>query len=219
MNVVPAAEYSFLFVQAQASNSVYSITYVWCPVLFIVGILLSSLVLVFFGQTNDSYKRFIVLLVMIFAGSIVLSIIAFMTASANFYGFSALLQALMCGALKLYLFEFMTEITFPVSPCFALAILNSFSGLVSLVLSMLANDLVISDPLNKSFVFIVQIICLITCGISLYYFATFPYKLNRTDYDLARRSTMVTTYMRPSGKPQQPNSNDDFNATSINRLI
>lgn len=59
------------------------------------------------------------------------------------------------GALKLLIYEFITEIVFPVSPCFGLAILHALSGLLSLFVSMLANDILLKDPLNKGYVFLV----------------------------------------------------------------
>ena len=203
--------------------------YVVSPILFIVGVLIGSVVIVFFKQTNDSYKRFSVLLIMLFATSIVLGIMAFMNASATFFGFSSVIQSLICGCLKLFIFEFMTEIVFPVSPVLGLGILNAVSGILSLFVSMLADDTVKKDPLNRSFVYVVQLVCLIFCVVCLYYFATSPYKLNRTDFDFNRRATMINpmakmmdkhaTREEPLKKTVPVNTAGEFNATSINRLI
>ena len=147
------------------------------------------------------------LLIIIFAGSLGLNMFAFMTKSPFLYIMASLAQAGVCGALKLYLFEFMTEIIFPVSPVFALAILNSLSGLLSLLVQMFSDDVIYKNPNDTGFQYLIQILCLAICGISLFVFATQPYKLNRTDYDMCRRSTMVTSYMKAG--PRKSASNDE----------
>lgn len=121
------------------------------------------------------------------------------------------------------MYEFMTEIIFPVSPCFALAILNSLSGLASLFITMFSDDIVYNDPLNESFPKFVKLISLGLCVVSLYFFYTAPYKLNRSDYDFNRRSTMVTVYMRKGKKPNYStttiNGDQESNADAINKLL
>lgn len=159
------------------------------------------------------------MLILIFIGSIVLGLLSFMSSSAFLFGVSVILQSLMSGALHLYMYEFMTEIIFPVSPCFALAILNSLSGLASLFITMFSDDIVYNDPLNTVFPKIVKLISLSLCIISLYFFYTAPYKLNRSDYDFNRRSTMVTIYMskNKNKKPSATSINDqESNADAIN---
>lgn len=44
------------------------------------------------------------------------------------------------------------------------------------------------------------------CGVALWIFSTKPYKLNRTDYDTCRRSTMITSY---SKGPKKGGFSDD----------
>lgn len=101
--------------------------------MFLCGLIVSAVILFIFQQTNVAYKSYMMLLILIFAGSLGLNMFAFMTKSPALYIMASLVQSGVCGALKLYLFEFMTEIIFPVSPVFALAILNSLSGLLSLL--------------------------------------------------------------------------------------
>ena len=54
----------------------------------------------------------------------------------------------------------MTEIIFPVSPVFGLGILNTISGLLSLMINMFSMDIVISNPTSNDFVYVVLVICL-----------------------------------------------------------
>jgi ABC-type bacteriocin/lantibiotic exporter with double-glycine peptidase domain len=72
--------------------------------------------------------------ILIFAGSIVVGILAFLMQVTGFFAFSLLAQSLITGALKIYIYEFITEIIFPVSPCFGLAIIHALSGLLSLLI-------------------------------------------------------------------------------------
>ena len=133
INVAQSIPFVMLFVEAQANISVYKTVYLWAPLVFLCGLAASAVILSFFNQTNESYKRYMMLLILVFAASIGLCMFAFLVTSPFIYIVSTLLQSVVCGALKLYLYEFMTEITFPVSPVFALAILNSLSGLLSLL--------------------------------------------------------------------------------------
>ena len=64
---------------------------------------------------------------------------------------------------------------------------------------MLSDDVILKNPLTNWFVYIIQIICLCICGLALFVFFRYPFKLNRTDYDFNRRSTMVTSYMNKGG--------------------
>lgn len=137
--------------------------------------------------------------ILIFSSSIVLGILAFILENAGFFAFSLLAQSLITGALKVYIYEFITEIIFPVSPCFGLAIMHALSGLLSLLMQMLADDVILNDPLNTSFPIIVFIICLAVTLVGLFAFNKYPYKLNRSDYDYGRRSTMVTSYSLNGG--------------------
>lgn len=154
----------------------------------------TSIFMVFYCHNNRSYKAVMILLISIFACSIVFGILAFLFESASFYAFSLLAQFLITGALRIYIYEFITEIIFPVSPCFGLAIMHALSGLLSLLISMLAGDIILKDPLNESFPVIVFILCLAVTIFSWYCFMKYPYKLNRSDYDFGRRSTMINTY-------------------------
>lgn len=156
---------------------------------------MSAFVLATFNQTNAWYKNYLMLLIVGFAGSIVLVIISFMSNSAGFFAFSLIVDNAVIGALKLYLYEFMTEIIFPVSPVFGLAILNSLSGLLSLFVQMLSTDIVRKDPLNETFTYIVLFFCLAICLGNLAVFLSTPFKLNRTDYETGRRHTMISTFM------------------------
>jgi len=94
----------------------------------------------------------------------------------------------------------MTEMIFPVSPVFALAILNSLSGLVTVMVSLISQDVEYSDPLDTNFVYFILILCLSVCGFAGYVFIKIPYKLNRTDYDTSRRMTMISSYGNSSKK-------------------
>lgn len=132
--------------------------------------------------------------IVIFSISIVLGMLAFLLENPTFFAISLLSESLITGALKVYIYEFITEIIFPVSPCFGLAIMHALSGLLSLLMQMLADDVILKDPLNKSFPIIAFIICLAVALVSLFAFNQYPYKLNRSDYDYGRRSTMVASY-------------------------
>jgi hypothetical protein len=156
-------------------------------------------VIVFFGQTNRAYKHYMMLQILIFSSSIVVGILAFILANPGFFAFSLLAQSLITGSLKVYIYEFITEIIFPVSPCFGLAIMHALSGLLSLLMQMLADDVIMKDPTDQSFPIIVFIICFVISGLSLFAFNKYPYKLNRSDYDYGRRSTMVTNYSLNGG--------------------
>ena len=137
--------------------------------------------------------------ILIFSGSIILGILAFILENTGFFAFSLLAQSLITGSLKVYIYEFITEIIFPVSPCFGLAIMHSLSGLLSLLMQMLADDVILSEPLNTSFPITVFSICGVISTLSIYCFKEFPFKLNRSDYDYGRRSTMVTNYSLNGG--------------------
>lgn len=77
--------------------------------------------------------------------------------------------------------------------------MHALSGLLSLLMQMLADDVILNDPLNKSFPIIAFTICLAVALVSLYAFNQYPYKLNRSDYDYGRRSTMVASYSLNGG--------------------
>lgn len=152
-------------------------------------------------------------------------LLSFLTKSAGFFAFSMIILAAVCGALRLYIYEFMTEIIFPVSPVFGLALLHACSGLLSLLMNMLAEDVMMQDPTNETFPCITIIICFAVAFVSGYYFLRHPYKLNRSDYDYGRRSTMVSSYQQPGSKKNSSNIQDNgaldssFNADSINKLL
>lgn len=126
--------------------------------------------IVFFGQTNKAYKNYMMLQILVFSSSIVVGILAFLLENSSFFAFSLLAQSLITGSLKVYIYEFITEIIFPVSPCFGLAIMHALSGLLSLLMQMLADDVILKDPLDQSFPIIVFIICLAISALSLYAF-------------------------------------------------
>ena len=71
-----------------------------------------------------------------------------------------------------------------------------------------------SNPSNQAFTYITILACIGICAYGLVIFLTQPFKLNRTDYDFGRRSTMVNSYskkeMYKAGKQ---------NATAINSLL
>ncbi len=126
--------------------------------------------IVYFGQTNKAYKNYMMLQILVFSSSIVVGILAFLLENSGFFAFSLLAQSLITGSLKVYIYEFITEIIFPVSPCFGLAIMHALSGLLSLLMQMLADDVILKDPLDQSFPIIVFIICLAISALSLYAF-------------------------------------------------
>jgi hypothetical protein len=196
INSVPEVQDSFSLVEFQVSDAVQNIAYIWGPLVFIGGLFVSSLVLVFFSQTNAGYKGYFLLLLAVFIASLVLAMLGFLSASASFYGIAYLLQMAVMGAMKLFIFEFITEIIFPVSPVFGLGILNGISGILSLFVSMFSLEVLIGDPLNTSFVYVVQLFGIAVCLFAGYVFIRIPYKLNRTDYDFDRRQTMVASYGR-----------------------
>jgi hypothetical protein len=159
------------------------------------------------------------LLILIFGASTVVMTFSFLSNSPFLYGVSSLLIALSSGALKLFIYEFITEIIFPVSPVFGLAILHSLSGLLSLVLTMFSDDLIRKTPNSKGFVYLIQLICLFMCLFCLFVFIRFPFKLNRSDYDQGRRDTMIPR-AKPSAAGHSINQGgDEFNANSINSLL
>ena len=75
---------------------------------------------------------------------------------------------------------------------------------------MLAGDFVLKNPTNTSFPIIVFILCLAVTAASLKCFISYPYKLNRSDYDFGRRSTMINTYNSGSkGKKKVEKAQND----------
>jgi hypothetical protein len=148
VNVVPSVEYAFLFVEAQVDDFTFNVTYKWGPIFFIIGLVVSALILANFSQTNAAYKQFILILTIALMVSIGLGMLSFISQSAGIFAFSNIITQVVCGAMRLFLYEFITEIVFPVSPCFGLAILHSMSGLLSLLVAMLGTDIVLKDPLN-----------------------------------------------------------------------
>lgn len=92
------------------------------------------------------------------------------------------------------MYEFVTEIIFPVSPCFGLAIMHALGGLLSLLVSMIADDILSKNPNNESFPIVVYVLSALVCSVAFFIIYRNPYKLNRTDYDLGRRSTMIASY-------------------------
>ena len=194
IDVVPEIEFNFAFVEAQTSDGVVAIVTIWGPVLFAASLLASAIVLMCFSQTNAAYKRYLLLLLFALTASLAFSIVAFASTSASFYGLAMAVQMIVMGALKLVVYEFITEISFPVSPCYALGILHAFSGLLTMIVSMLGMDIINADPLNTSYVFEVMIVALVVCVWAFFVFLRQPYKLNRTDFDFDRRATMVASY-------------------------
>ena len=71
---------------------------------------------------------------------------------------------------------------------------------------MLADDVILNNPLNESFPIIVFVICLAVTLASLFMFNQYPYKLNRSDYDYGRRSTMVSSYSLNSSGGKGPSN-------------
>jgi hypothetical protein len=159
------------------------------------------------------------LLIFIFGVSTVFMALSFLSNSAFLYGVSSLFIALSSGALRLFIYEFITEMIFPVSPVFGLAILHSLSGLLSLVLNMFSDDLIRKTPNSKGFVYLIQLICLLMCLFSLFVFIRFPFKLNRSDYDQGRRDTMIPRSKASAGSHSINQGGDEFNANSINSLL
>jgi hypothetical protein len=157
----------------------------------------------------------------------ILGLISFLAKSAGFFAFSMIIMQPTCGAFRLFIYEFVTEIIFPVSPGFGLAIMHALSGLLSLLVGMFAADIMRSDPNNESFPCIIYFLSAFTCGLALFFVMKNPYKLNRSDYDFGRRSTMVSSYI--PGKKKGPGGNSDneqavnldgeFHANAINRLL
>jgi len=167
-------------------------------------------------------------LVALFVVSNVLGLISFLAKSAGFFAFCIIILQFVCGAFKLFIYEFVTEIIFPVSPCFGLAIMHALSGLLSLLINMFAADILKNDPTNETFPVFLYMISISISAVALYFIFKEPYKLNRSDYDFGRRSTMVTTYS--SGKKKSAdrfnvggnsdiNSDGEFHANAINRLL
>ena len=184
----------FMFVEAQVDNTVFNMIYVFSPMIFMGGLAIAAVIIATFNQTNQSYKIFMIVLIAAFAGSVALVMLAFLNVSPGFYAFSTIVWSATAGALKLCIYEFMTEIIFPVSPVFALAILNSMSGLVTLMITMISSDVEAASFNDTHFVYFVLLVCLGVCAFNLYVFIALPYKLNRTDYDTCRRMTMLNSY-------------------------
>ena len=168
-------------------------------------------------------------LVGLFVISNVLGLISFLAKSPGFFAFCIVILQFVCGAFKLFIYEFVTEIIFPVSPCFGLAIMHALSGLLSLLINMFAADILKNNPTNETFPVFLYMMSITISGIALFFIMKEPYKLNRSDYDFGRRSTMVTTYT--SGKKKSTerfnvgggnadiNSDGEFHANAINRLL
>jgi hypothetical protein len=146
----------------------------------------------------------------------VLGFLSFISKSAGFFAFSIIIIQTVCGALRLFLYEFIAEIIFPVSPCLGLGIMHALSGLLSLLINMLANDIILNDPLNESFPCLMYILSSVVCAICLLFVMKEPYKLNRSDYDFGRRSTMITSY---GTKGKSSNDIGDAHADQINSLL
>ena len=164
------------------------------PILQIFSIIGAALTIAFFGQTNKAYKLTMIILIAIFMGAIFLGFAAFLAESTGFYAFGIMFYSIITGALRLFIYEFITEIIFPVSPCFGLAIMHGLSGLLSLLIQMLADDLILKDPTNVAFPIIIFSLCFAVSAFALFVFVRYPYKLNRSDFDHGRRQTMVTNY-------------------------
>ena len=56
--------------------------------------------------------------------------------------------------LKLFIFEFITEITFPVSPTYAMAILNCLNGVLTTMILMLSDEYITYYPLLDTFQYV-----------------------------------------------------------------
>jgi hypothetical protein len=201
VNTAISLPQAFLFVEAQSKMFVYDILTIWCPLLQIIATIGSAFVIVFFGQTNKSYKIYFMALIALLVVSNILGLISFVTRSAGFFAFCMIILQTVCGALRLFIYEFVTELIFPVSPCFGLAIMHALSGLLSLLINMLAADVMRTNALNETFPCYIYVICALISGVALYFVKREPYKLNRSDYDYGRRSTMVSTYTSGKKKP------------------
>lgn len=217
VNCAMSIPYLFLFVEAQANENFVNVVGIWAPIACLLGIIISSVILAFFNQTNASYKGYTLALLAALGGSIVLVFISFLSRSPAIYFFSLLIQSAVCGAFKIYLYEFMTEITFPVSPVFALGILNALSGLLTLLFTLIGMDEALKDPTKFTYLYLTLILCLAVVAVAIFIFLTQPFKLNRTDYDTGRRSTMVNSYSKKEMK--KAGASHDFNQTSINSLL
>ena len=228
VNTAISLPQSFLFVEAQSKMFVYDVLTIWCPLLQIIATIGSAFVIVFFGQTNKSYKIYFMALIALLIVSNILGLISFVSRSAGFFAFCMIILQTVCGAMRLFIYEFVTELIFPVSPCFGLAIMHALSGLLSLLINMLAADVMRKDALNETFPCYIYVICAMISGAGLYFVSNEPYKLNRSDYDFGRRSTMVSTYTSGKKKPADRfnvesdssiNSDGEFHAQAINRLL
>ena len=98
----------------------------------------------------------------------------------------------------------MTEIAFPVSPVFALAILNALSGIISLLNNVTTMHIAFTKENANWYIYLMFLGCLSVTVFALYIFFTQPYKLNRTDYDFGRRQTMITSIMQVKKKKNGP---------------
>lgn len=150
----------------------------------------------------------------IYVASLFLNIIAYATKEGHFFAVQDLMHSFISGALKLYIYEFMTEIAFPVSPVFALAILNALSGIISLLNNMTTMHIAFTRENANWYIYLMFLGCLSVTVFGLFIFFTQPYKLNRTDYDFGRRQTMITSIMQvKNNKKKGPESS---NHTSVN---
>ena len=185
VNTAISLPQSFLFVEAQSKMFVYDVLTIWCPLLQIIATIGSAFVIVFFGQTNKSYKIYFMALIALLIVSNILGLISFVSRSAGFFAFCMIILQTVCGAMRLFIYEFVTELIFPVSPCFGLAIMHALSGLLSLLINMLAADVMRKDALNETFPCYIYVICAMISGAGLYFVMRESYKLNRSDYDLS----------------------------------
>jgi hypothetical protein len=110
------------------------------------------------------------------------------------------MHSFISGALRLFIYEFMTEIAFPVSPVFALAILHALSGILSLLITMTTMHIAVTRQNANWYIYLVLLGCLAIAVFSHFIFFTQEYKLNRTDYDFGRRQTMITSIMQVKKK-------------------
>jgi hypothetical protein len=163
----------FWYGMADLDRSVYDYGQ---PVLYFVGAMTCG----GFLAIKFDFKRLFWIVLIGNIASLIISIVGMIGGSRVILSGGQLPHSFFLAALKLLIYEFATEISYPVSPALALGLLHMVSNLSSMVIIICCDALgssgaIFNNMINCAFVLV---LCL-----SLLAFLRWPFKLNRIEVD------------------------------------
>ena len=119
-----------------------------------------------------SFRAMFVVVIIGSLGSLVVSELGVLSNSSHLLYLGQVPQSFFMGALKLLVYEFVTEISYPVTPAITLGLLHMFAGLINLILTI-SCDTFGRDSL--SFLNMIQFAFMGVLGLCLLAFMRIPF--------------------------------------------